>query len=191
MGVPIPGFEPGVNASAEALLASLKTIAPSERRKHATVFNYWLSIRGNRQIPPIRDLNPLEISEAGPHSVLLGVIGGGEDADIRHLGEAIKSGGDSEKISDAPSPSLLACIARNLPAVVASSEPFAFEDRFDGEDGPTHCWVTLLPFGAGGPQVEYVYGFVSLDAAEGAETRPAEPEGESAEDEAEPVIGAL
>jgi len=69
MGVPIPKLDSVGDHSAEALLDSLKTIDPAERRKHATVFNYWLSIRSNRQFPPIRDLDPLEISDAGPWSV--------------------------------------------------------------------------------------------------------------------------
>ena len=47
----MPDMEPVENASAEALLSSLKTIEPGERRKHASVFNYWLSIRGPPPVP--------------------------------------------------------------------------------------------------------------------------------------------
>ena len=100
MGAPIPEMNPVEDASAEALLSSLKTIAATERRKHASVFNYWLSIRRDRQFPPIRDLDPLEISDAGPFSVLLEMIGA-EDADIRHVGQAIKFGVEAEKVSEA------------------------------------------------------------------------------------------
>src|SRR5215204_4480915 len=115
MGAPVPEFEAAENASAEALLSSLKTIAAKDRRKHASVFNYWLSIRGNRQFPPIRDLDPLEISDAGPFSILLEMNGGGENADIRHFGHAIRGGLEVERISDAPIPSLLSCIHNKLP----------------------------------------------------------------------------
>src|SRR5215213_11789870 len=107
MGVPMPDMEPVENASAEALLDSLKSIDPAERRKHASVFNYWLSIRGDRPFPPIRDLDPLEISDAGPFSVLLEMIGGGEDAVVRHFGQEIRGGMEIERIADAPNPSLL------------------------------------------------------------------------------------
>src|SRR5262245_1529313 len=99
-------MEKADNASAEALLDSLKTIDPAERRKHASVFNYWLSIRGPRQFPPIRDLDPIEISDAGPWSVLLEMIGGGEDAVVRHFGQAIRSGPEVERVADAPDASL-------------------------------------------------------------------------------------
>src|SRR5215207_7219014 len=99
MGVPIPRMEAADEATAEGLLGSLRTIAAAERRKHASVFNYWLSIRGDREFPPIRDLDPLEISDAGPFSVLLEMIGGGEDADIRHFGQEVRGSAEIEKIS--------------------------------------------------------------------------------------------
>ncbi|HEX4761313.1 MAG TPA: hypothetical protein VFU87_00795 [Sphingomicrobium sp.] len=185
MGAPIPDMQPAEDASAEALLSSLKTIAASERRKHASVFNYWLSIRRDRQFPPIRDLDPLEISDAGPHSVLLEMIGA-EDADIRHVGQAIKLGIDAEKLSDAPSPSLLSCIATRIPIVAACKEAFAFEDEFETDGTRTRCWVTLLPFSATGAFIDYVYGFVSLDPPPGGAQEVAEPvdEPEAAVEEA-------
>lgn len=163
MGAHVAGIKAADEASAEALLNSLKSISPSERRRHASVFNYWLSIRGNHPFPPIRDFDPLEISEAGPCSLLLEMVGGGEDADIRHLGQAIKAGVEAAKISEAPGPSLLSCIAGKLPLVAATRQAFAFEDEFATDHGTTRCWVTLLPFSATGTWIDYVYGFVSLE----------------------------
>ncbi|HEU0310627.1 MAG TPA: hypothetical protein VFR36_05360 [Sphingomicrobium sp.] len=177
MGAHVPEMEPVENASAEALLSSLPTISAVERRKHASVFNYWLSIRGDRQFPPIRDLDPLEISDAGPWSILLEMIGGGDDAVVRHLGQAVKAGMEVEKIGEAPSPSLLASIHNKLPIVAACRQAFAFEESFEADNGKTRCWVTLLPFSANGTWIDYVYGFVSLDPAPGVEAEPVEDEG--------------
>jgi hypothetical protein len=151
-------------ASAEALLGSLKTLAATERRKHATVLNYWLSIRKDRDLPPIRDLDPLEISDAGPFSVLLELIGGGEDAEVRHIGQSIKGGLETARMAEAPDESLLACIARKLPIVAISRNVIAFEDEFTGGDGTTRCWVTLVPFSSNRTWVDYVYGYVSLES---------------------------
>jgi hypothetical protein len=175
MGAHVPDMEPAGDASAEALLDSLKTISAAERRKHATVFNYWHSIRGNRQFPPIRDLDPLEISDAGPFSVLLEMIGGGEDAEIRHLGLSIKAGVSAERVGQAPNPSLLSCIHAKLPIVAACRQAYAFEDEYDGPDGTVRCWVTLLPFSATGTWIDYVYGFVSLDPSPDGAEAVAEP----------------
>ncbi len=177
MGAPIPEMEPVENASAEALLSSLKTIRAADRRQHASVFNYWLSIRRGRDFPPIRDLDPLEISDAGPWSILLEMIGGGEDANVRHFGQAIKGDLEVEKVAEAPNPSLLSCFNSKLPIVAACREAFAFEEEYEGKDGTTRCWVTLLPFSANGSWIDYVYGYVSLDPAPGAEVE-AEPEPE-------------
>lgn len=190
MGAPAGDMKAVESTSAEALLDTFKEISPAERRRHATVFNYWLSIRGNRQFPPIRDLDPLEISDAGPCSVLLEVMGGGDDADIRHLGHALKDGPKVDRISEAPRPSLLACIAKQLPIVASSRQPIAFEDEFPSGDSKAHCWVTLLPFSSTGQWIDYVYGFVSLKGAEASEEEAqaeetAETVDQSADDAAE------
>ncbi len=190
MGAPIPEIEAAGDATAEALLSSLKTIDPAERRKHATVFNYWHSIRGNRQFPPIRDLDPLEISDAGPWSILLEMIGGGDDAVVRHFGQSIRLGLEVEKIGDAPNPSLLASIHNKLPIVAACRQAFAFEEAFETESGTTRCWVTLLPFSEIGTWIDYVYGFVSLGPPPGAVEAAAElvdEESQAVDEEAEAV----
>ena len=42
MGAPVKNLTAADDSSAEALLTSLKSIDPAERRRHASVFNYWL-----------------------------------------------------------------------------------------------------------------------------------------------------
>ena len=197
MGAPSTGMQTGEQASAEALLGAFKTIKAAERRKHASVLNYWLSIRGDKEFPPLHDLDPLELSDAGPNSALLELISGGHDAEIRHLGEALRGGHDwPERIMDAPSPSILACIAKKLPIVAISRDFLAFEDDFSDEGGDTRVWVTLLPLSAGGAWVDYVYALVSLesDSAKGSKTaeKPAkaQPEPESVAEVEEPAAEA-
>ncbi len=102
MGAPGSDMQPAERPDAESLLSSFKTIDDSGRRKHAGVLDYWLAIRGDREFPPLHDLDPLEISDAGPASVLLELIGGGEDAEIRHLGETLKTDVAVARIIDAP-----------------------------------------------------------------------------------------
>jgi len=183
MGAPAPEMNAETEAevyAAEGFTAALRTISPPERRKHASVYNYWLSIKRDRQFPPIRDLDPLEISDAGPYSLLLEMVGGGEDAGIRHIGQAIKGGITVEKIAEAPNPSLLACIAARLPVVAGCRDAFAFEDEYESADGRTRCWVTLLPFSATGSWIDYVYGFVTIDSPAGA--------ADDAAEDAEPAV---
>lgn len=181
MGAPDAGIQAAEQSSADSLLSSLRTIKPAERQKHATVLDYWLSIRGNKEFPPLHDLDPLEISDAGPHSILLELIGGGQDAEIRHLGDALAADVNVSRVIDAPNPSLLSSIARKLPIVSISREFLAFEDSFTTSAGMTRCWVTLLPLSSCGSWVDYVYAFVSLDTT-GAKSA-AEPTAEYAQEE--------
>jgi len=174
MGAPSQGMKAAEQPAAETLLTAFKTINAAERRKHASVLNYWLSIRGDKEFPPLHDLDPLELSDAGPNSALLELISGGHDAEIRHLGEALRGGDDwPEQIMDAPNPSILACIAKKLPIVAISRDFLAFEDDFTTDDGKTRCWITLLPLSAGGAWVDYVYALVSFDSEGDKAAKPA------------------
>jgi hypothetical protein len=172
MGAPDSGMQAAERPEADTLLSAFRTIASAERGRHARVLNYWLSIRGDKEFPPLHDLDPLELTDAGPSSILLELISGGHDAEIRHVGETLKSYIDVERIIEAPSPSLLACIAKKLPIVAISRDFIAFEDEFPTADGVTRCWATLLPLSAGGAWVDYVYALVSV---EGAPAKVAEP----------------
>jgi hypothetical protein len=126
----------------------------------------------------------------------LELISGGHDAEIRHLGEALRDGDDwPEQIMDAPNPSILACIAKKLPIVAISRDFLAFEDEFDGPDGKTRCWATLLPLSAGGAWVDYVYALVSFES-EGAKTAKPAPtkkakEPEPAAEEVEEAVAEV
>ena len=88
MGALVSGMKAAEDSSAETLLDALKNVAAAERRKHATVLNYWLSIRGDRHFPPIRDLDPLTPMQALRASVAL--IGGRRRRDPP-LGQALKA----------------------------------------------------------------------------------------------------
>jgi hypothetical protein len=165
MGAPSSGMKASEQPAAESLLTAFKSLSAAERRRHASVLNYWLSVRGDKEFPPLHDLDPLELSDAGPNSVLLELISGGHDAEVRHLGEALRDEAWPERIIDAPNPSVLACIAKKLPIVAISRDFLAFEDDYDGAEGKVRCSVTLLPLSAGGAWVDYVYAMVSVDGA--------------------------
>ncbi len=186
MGAPVSSTKSVDQPAAETLLTAFKSISAAERRKHASVLNYWLSIRGDKEFPPLHDLDPLELSDAGPTSILLELISGGHDAEVRHLGEGLVGEEKVERIIDAPQPSILACIAQKLPIVAISRDFIAFEDEFSTDEGATRCWVTLLPLSAGGAWVDYVYALVSTDApaakAGAKKAKKAEPESEEREE---------
>jgi hypothetical protein len=181
MGAPGSDMQAAEQPDADSLLGALKTIKAADRARHAGVLNYWLSIRGDKEFPSLHDLDPLQLSDAAPCSILLELISGGHDAEIRHIGEALKAHGVAERMIDAPRPSILASIAAKLPIVAISRDYLAFEDEWPATDGTTRCWVTLLPLSAGGAWVDYVYALVSVEtvqakAAKSAKTVEASPE---------------
>lgn len=185
MGAPKSDIEAAEQPAAETLLDAFKTISAAERRMHASVLNYWLSIRGDKEFPPLHDLDPLELSDAGPNSILFELISGGHDAEIRHLGEAVRFEGKVDRIIDAPTPSILACIAKKLPLVAISRDFLAFEDEYETAEGKTRCWVTLLPLSAGGAWVDYVYALATFDG-DAVKASKAKPKGNDAEAGPEP-----
>ena len=163
MGVAGSDMHAAEQPAVDDLLNGFTTIDEPARRRHADVLAYWLSIRGDREFPPLHELDPLAISDAGPCSALLELIGGGEDAEVRHLGESLKADGAVERIIDAPAPSILASIAKKLAIVAISRNALAFEDEFPAADSITRCWVTLLPLSSAGAWVDYVYAFVTSE----------------------------
>src|SRR3954470_15400405 len=126
MGAPVSSTKSAEQPAAETLLTAFKTINATERRKHASVLNYWLSIRGDKEFPPLHDLDPLELSDAGPNSILLELISGGHDAEIRHLGEGLADEERVDRIIEAPASSILGCLAKKLPIVAISRDFLAF-----------------------------------------------------------------
>jgi len=177
MGAPESGMKAAEQPTAETLLTAFRTIKDDERARHVAVLDYWLSIRGDKEFPPLHDLDPLEMSDAAPNSILLELIGGGQDAEIRHLGDGLKDDVTVQRIIDAPTPSLLSSIARKLPIVAISRDFLAFEDNFSNADGLTRCWITLLPLSSCGSWVDYVYAFVSVEKASTKAAKPvAEPQ---------------
>jgi hypothetical protein len=198
MSAPSPGIQPAEGPAADALLSAFKGISESERQRHEAVLQYWLSIRGSRELPPLHDLDPLEISDAGPSSILLELSGSGEDAEIRHLGEKLKPDAGIDKISEAPRPSLLSSVAKKLSMVAISREPLAFEDEFTAGGVTTRCWFTLLPLSSAGAWVDYVYALVTFETETAATAKPAQvtkdeaetadPTSTEVEDAPEPVV---
>lgn len=190
MGAPSPGMQAGDQPAAETLLTSFRSIDASERRRHETVLDYWLSIRGDREFPPLHDLDPLEISEAGPSSLLLELIGGGEDAEVRHCGEQLKGQVDSDRVAEGSRPSILSSIAKKLSIVAISRNFLSYEDEFTVGDVSTRCWVTLLPLSASGVWVDYVYALVTFETGPAKSAQPAKKPAAKTDEEPQAAVEA-
>src|SRR5436190_24067139 len=66
-------------------------IGTDERRMHVRAYNYWLSLLGGRDFPSIEDLDPANISDFAPNSVLLDFTGGRDNPATPYIGAAIRT----------------------------------------------------------------------------------------------------
>ena len=65
-------------------------IGTDERRMHVRAYNHWVSLLRGRAYPSIEDLDPADIADFGPHSVLLDFSQGIENPAIAFLGGALR-----------------------------------------------------------------------------------------------------
>ncbi|MCM8729926.1 hypothetical protein ACFO8O_02940 [Hephaestia sp. GCM10023244] len=149
-------------------------IGTDERRMHVRAYNHWVSLLGGRPYPAIDDLDPTNISDFGPNSVLLDFSGGIENPAIRFLGRALRDecGLDSSitSISDVPSRSLLSRLTDHYLQIIANRAPIGFEAEFVGTRGnPTRYRGILMPFSSDEDTIDFIYGVINwkelVDAA--------------------------
>src|SRR5690606_9267666 len=77
-----PEDEPGLDAPAAA-------IGQDERRMQVRAYNLWASLLGNRNYPAVEDLEPGNLPDFGPYSILLDFTGGIDNPGIAYLGERL------------------------------------------------------------------------------------------------------
>ena len=65
-------------------------IGTDERRMHVRAYNYWASLLDGRDYPSIEDLDPANIEDFGPHSVLLDFTAGRDNPATPYIGTAIR-----------------------------------------------------------------------------------------------------
>src|SRR5215207_8442696 len=86
-------------------------IGSDERRMHVRAYNYWVSLLDGRDYPSIEDLEPGDVEDFAPHSVLLDFTGGGDNPALPYVGTALRDEcgltDDCKTIDDIPSRSLL------------------------------------------------------------------------------------
>src|SRR3990170_5814718 len=73
-------------ASADDVTAA---IGADERRMHVRAYNYWVSLLDGRDYPSIEDLDPANITDFAPNSVLLDFTGGRDNPATPYIGTPI------------------------------------------------------------------------------------------------------
>jgi hypothetical protein len=176
-------FEPGADV-AEAQDDTVSAIGTDERRMHVRAYNYWVSLLDGRDYPSIEDLEPGDLMDFAPHSVLLDFTSGGDDPATPYIGAAIRAEcdlpEDVQSIADVPSRSLLSRLTDHYMQIIANRAPVGFEAEFENQRDETICYRgILMPFSSDGDTIDFIYGVINwkkLDQpAEAQQPAPVEP----------------
>ena len=172
-------------------------IGGDERRMHVRAYNHWCSLLDGRDFPSIEDLEPGEIEDFGPHSVLLDFTEGRDNPATPYIGTAIREecgiGDDIKTIADVPSRSLLSRLTDHYMQIIANRAPVGFEAEFVNQRNRSICYRgILMPFSSDGDTIDFIYGVINWkDLGEGSETPqvmraalpPLDPKSDDFEDE--------
>ncbi len=141
-------------------------IGQDERRMQVRAYNFWASLLIDRNLPSIEDLDPDNLPDFGPHSVLLDFSCGIEDPAIIFLGDRLAAecgaSGVIEKLSDVPGRSLLSRITDHHLQIIANQAPIGFEAEFVNQRGATIMYRgILLPFSSDNDTIDFIFGVIN------------------------------
>ena len=152
--------------SEEAAIERPPEIGSDERRMQVRAYNYWVSLLDGRPYPKIEDLDPANIDDFGPNSVLLDFSGDSEDPAVHFIGRAVRAecglGSEIKHISDVPSRSLLSRLTDHYLQIIANRAPIGFEAEFVSQAGHNTMYRgILMPFSLTGETIDFIYGVIN------------------------------
>lgn len=141
-------------------------VGQDERRMQVRAYNYWAGMLGERNFPDIRDLDPRDLPDFGPYSVLLDFTQGIDNPVVAFLGDrlAVECGADLfiNRLGDVPSLSLLSRITDHYMQILANQAPIGFEAEFVNARGLTVLYRgILLPFSGDDQTIDHIYGIIN------------------------------
>jgi hypothetical protein len=150
----------------EAQDGDVAAIGTDERRMHVRAYNYWASLLEGRDYPSIEDLEPGDLLDFAPNSVLLDFTSGGDEPATPYIGAAIRAECDLpdevQSIGQVPSRSLLSRLTDHYMQIIANRAPVGFEAEFENQRDETICYRgILMPFSSDGDTIDFIYGVIN------------------------------
>ncbi len=142
------------------------SIGQDERRMQVRAYNHWASLLGERNFPAIDSLEPENLPDFGPYSVVLDFSSGIDDPAVRFLGgllaEECGAEGHISQLSDVPPRSLLSRITDHYMQILANQAPIGFEAEFVNQRGIAILYRgILLPFSSNDDTIDFIYGVIN------------------------------
>ena len=146
--------------------SALLEIGTDERRMHVRAYNYWVSLLAGRDYPSIEDLDPANITDFAPNSVLLDFTAGRDNPATPYIGAAIRAECDLDDevhhIDQVPSRSLLSRLTDHYLQIIANRAPIGFEAEFVNQREHAICYRgILMPFSSDGDTIDFIYGVIN------------------------------
>jgi hypothetical protein len=143
-----------------------EAIGQDERRMQVRAYNHWAGQLGERMFPLIDDLDPANLPDFGPFSVLLDFTAGIENPAVQFLGERLaqECGGHGAitHLSDVPPRSLLSRITDHYMQILANQAPIGFEAEFVNQRGVEILYRgILLPYSSNDETIDFIYGVIN------------------------------
>ena len=141
-------------------------IGQDERRMQVRAYNYWASLLDGHHYPSVHSLDPQNLPDFGPFSVLLDFSKGVENPAIPFLGARLAdecaADGTIRELNDVPSRSLLSRITDHYMQIIANQAPIGFEAEFVNQTGKTVLYRgILLPFSSDDDAIDFIYGVIN------------------------------
>jgi len=143
-----------------------ESIGQDERRMQVRAYNHWASLLGDRSFPSIEDLEPHNLPDFGPNSVLLDFSVGIDDPIVQYLGDKLGeecgAEGPITRLSDVPPRSLLSRITDHYMQILANQAPIGFEAEFVNQRGSSILYRgILLPYSSDDDTIDFIYGVIN------------------------------
>src|SRR5690349_12177516 len=175
-------FDPPSSGEVDASHDVAAAIGTDERRMHVRAYNYWVNLLNGRDFPSIEDLDPAEVEDFAPNSVLLDFTCGRDNPALPYVGATIREecglDDDMRMIADVPSRSLLSRLTDHYMQIIANRAPVGFEAEFENQREETICYRgILMPFSSDGDVIDFIYGVINWKKdGEAAPALAVEPE---------------
>jgi hypothetical protein len=173
-------FDPPSPGEIEASNDVAAAIGTDERRMHVRAYNYWVALLNGRDFPSIEDLEPSEVEDFAPNSVLLDFTCGRDNPALPYVGATVREecglDDDMRTIADVPSRSLLSRLTDHYMQIIANRAPVGFEAEFENQREETICYRgILMPFSSDGDVIDFIYGVINWKRV-GEDDEPAAPQ---------------
>jgi hypothetical protein len=142
-------------------------IGQDERRMQVRAYTHWASLLEDRNVPSSDDLEPDQLPDFGPFSVLLDFTAGIENPGVTYLGDKLAAECDIavdelQTLADVPPRSLLSRITDHYMQILANQAPIGFEAEFVNQRGSTILYRgILLPFSSDDENIDFIYGVIN------------------------------